>query len=178
MQCDLQNTQTLIERLKTELNTKTLSSPEINFELEKALEEVKDCKEINTSLQLQLETANKTHHHLKSSYDDLLSSNKSLERKVVDLEATLAKYKAELINVQQAQAKLMENETNLKKLLEIEKLQGKSLRLQNEKDSKCIQDLNRQIKEMERIIARKHPDSVSALIGKLLANYWPVNIVD
>ncbi|XP_019760976.2 centrosomal protein of 162 kDa isoform X2 [Dendroctonus ponderosae] len=176
MKCDLQNTQSLIERLKTELNTKTLSSPEINLELEKALEEVKDCKEINTSLQLQLETANKTHHHLKSSYDDLVSSNKNLERKVVELEATLAKYKAELINIQQAKAKLIENETNLKKLLDIEKLQGKSLRLQNEKDSKCIQDLNRQIKEMERIIARKHPDSVSALIVAAKENATDTNL--
>lgn len=40
----------------------------------------------------------------------------------------------------------------------------KTLKSQTEKDAKCILDLNRQIKEMERIIARKHPDSVSALI--------------
>ncbi|KAL3273902.1 hypothetical protein HHI36_015325 [Cryptolaemus montrouzieri] len=58
----------------------------------------------------------------------------------------------------------MENELSLNKLLDIEKLQTKSLKSQNETDAKCIQDLNRQIKEMERIIARKHPDSVSALI--------------
>jgi hypothetical protein len=35
---------------------------------------------------------------------------------------------------------------------------------QTEKDSKHIQDLTRQCKEMERILMRKHPDSVSALI--------------
>lgn len=33
-----------------------------------------------------------------------------------------------------------------------------------ERDSKIIQDLQRQCKEMERILMRKHPDSVSALI--------------
>lgn len=33
-----------------------------------------------------------------------------------------------------------------------------------ERDSKTIQDLQRQCKEMERILMRKHPDSVSALI--------------
>jgi hypothetical protein len=35
---------------------------------------------------------------------------------------------------------------------------------QTEKDVKQIQDLQRQCKEMERILMRKHPDSVSALI--------------
>jgi hypothetical protein len=34
----------------------------------------------------------------------------------------------------------------------------------NEKDAKTIQDLQRQCREMERILMRKHPDSVSALI--------------
>ncbi|XP_030760510.1 centrosomal protein of 162 kDa [Sitophilus oryzae] len=164
MRTDLQNTQTLLEKLKKELNTKVLQSPVLNIELEKALEDLKDTKEINTSLQLQLDTVNKTHQLLKSSYEDLVSSNKNLERKVVELDSTLGKYKGELLNAQQVKSKLIENEINLNKLLEIEKLQTKSLKLQNEKDSKCIQDLNRQIKEMERIIARKHPDSVSALI--------------
>lgn len=164
MQLEVENTHALIERLKSELTARTLSSPEINLELGKALEELKDSKEINTALQLQLDTANKTNQHLKSSYDDLLASNKNLDRKVLELDATLAKYKTELLNLQQSKSKLIENEANLNKLLEIEKLQNKTLKLQNEKDSKCILDLNRQIKEMERIIARKHPDSVSALI--------------
>ncbi|XP_066139735.1 centrosomal protein of 162 kDa [Euwallacea fornicatus] len=164
MKLDIGTTHALMERLKSEVNVKTLTSPEINLELDKALEELKDCKEINTSLQLQLDSANKTHQLLRSSYDDLLVSSKGLERKVMELDSTLAKYKTELLNVQQTKTKLLENEINLNKLLEIEKLQSKSLKLQNEKDSKCIQDLNRQIKEMERIIARKHPDSVSALI--------------
>ncbi|XP_066246795.1 centrosomal protein of 162 kDa-like [Euwallacea similis] len=164
LKLDIGTTHALMERLKSEVNVKTLTSPEINLELDKALEELKDSKEINTSLQLQLDSANKTHQLLRSSYDDLLASSKGLERKVMELDSTLAKYKAELLNVQQTKTKLLENEINLNKLLEIEKLQSKSLKLQNEKDSKCIQDLNRQIKEMERIIARKHPDSVSALI--------------
>ncbi|XP_050297837.1 centrosomal protein of 162 kDa [Anthonomus grandis grandis] len=161
---DLETTHALIQRLKSELTARTLSSPEINLELEKALEELKDSKEINTSLQLQLDTVNKSHQLLKGSYDDLLASNKNLERKMVEFDATLSKYKTELLNLQQAKTKLLDNEANLNKLLEIEKLQSKSLKLQNEKDSKSIQDLNRQIKEMERIIARKHPDSVSGLI--------------
>ncbi|XP_060521681.1 centrosomal protein of 162 kDa isoform X2 [Cylas formicarius] len=161
---ELETSRSHLEKVTLELKAKTLSSPEINLELEKALEELKDAKEINTSLQLQLDTINKTHQLLKGSYDDLVVSNKTLERRVLELDTTLNKYKTELYNAQQSKDKLLENEVNLNKLLEIEKLQAKSLKLQNEKDSRCIQDLNRQIKEMERIIARKHPDSVSALI--------------
>jgi hypothetical protein len=161
---ELQQTSALLDQTKAALSAKTLCSPEINLELEKTLEELKDSKEVNTALQLQLDTISKTHCLLKNSYEDLLSSNKTLERRVLELDATLTKYKTELLNLQNQKDKLLENEINLNKLLEIEKLQAKSLKLQNEKDAKCIQDLNRQIKEMERIIARKHPDSVSALI--------------
>lgn len=149
---------------KTSLITKTIKSPEINLELERVLENLKDSQEINTALQLQLDSLNNTHQHLKNSFEDLLNSNKNLERRVCELDSTLNKYKNELLIVQQTKDKLLENEMNLNKLLEMEKLQNKNFKLQNEKDAKCIQDLNRQIKEMERIIARKHPDSVSALI--------------
>ncbi|XP_044253497.1 centrosomal protein of 162 kDa [Tribolium madens] len=164
VRAELQKTSSLLDQTKAALSAKSLCSPEINLELEKTLEELKDSKEINTALQLQLDTINKTHCLLKKSYDDLLISNKNLERKLAELDTNLTKYKTEIVNLQNEKDKLVENESNLNKLLEIEKLQTKSLKLQNEKDAKCIQDLNRQIKEMERIIARKHPDSVSALI--------------
>lgn len=39
--------------------------------------------------------------------------------------------------------------------------------MQHEKDTVVIQDLQRQVKEMEMILRRKHPDSVSALIGNI-----------
>lgn len=51
------------------------------------------------------------------------------------------------------QAELDENRVDKKKFQEI-----------TERDSKTIQDLQRQCREMERILMRKHPDSVSALI--------------
>lgn len=163
-QDDLEDAKLLLENTRAALNAKMISSPAINLELERALEDLKDSKEINTSLQLQIDILNKTHQHLKSSYDDLLGSNKNLERRMVELDSMLDKYKTELLAMQRTRDKLLDVEGNLNKMLEAEKLQTKSLKLQNEKDAKCIQDLNRQIKEMERIIARKHPDSVSALI--------------
>ncbi|KAG5861895.1 hypothetical protein JTB14_011325 [Gonioctena quinquepunctata] len=172
----LDNTKSLLEQTKAALSAKSVSSPELNIELEKALEHLKDSKEINTALQLQLDAVNKSHQLLKSSYDDLANSNQTIERRVVELDFTLAKYKSEVLNLQKSKDKLLENEINLNKLFEIEKLQSKSLKLQNEKDAKCILDLNRQIKEMERIIARKHPDSVSALIVAAKENATDTNL--
>lgn len=141
-----------------------LKSPELNLELDKALENLKDTQEVNTALQLQLDSLNKTHQTLKTSYEDLLVTNKSLERRLADTESLLDKHKSELVTVKEQNFKLTESEANLNKLLGIERLHAKSLKTQTEKDARCILDLNRQIKEMERIIARKHPDSVSALI--------------
>lgn len=155
---------TLLEQTTASMRAQNLKSPEVNVELDRALEELKDTKEVNTALQLQLDSTNKSHQMLKLSYEELLGNNKQLERRMLDVDNVLSKYKIELQNAQQQKEKLLDNEANISKLLELEKTQVKNLKQQLEKDSKCILDLNRQIKEMERIIARKHPDSVSALI--------------
>ena len=165
----------LLKQAKDAFKTQSLKSPEVNIELEKALEDVKDAKELNTALQLQLDNINTSHQLLKTSYEDLLASNKNLERRIVDLDIAISKHKSELVNVQHQRDKLRENEVSLNKQLEIERLQVKSLKLQTEKDARCILDLNRQIKEMERIMARKHPDSVSALIMAAKTNVGETN---
>lgn len=157
----MEKTRIALKEIKAAPKSRT---PDVTAELEKALDELKDSKEINTALQFQLDSLTQTHVLLKSSQDDLLNQNRNLEKRLSDLDTSLAKYKHELLNVQRHRDKLLETELSLNKLLDIEKIQTRSMKAQNETDAKCIQDLNRQIKEMERIIARKHPDSVSALI--------------
>lgn len=162
-QLQLKETQDLLTQTKqTLINTtiKPIQSPELDH----ALEQLKDTKERNTALELQLDTLNKTHQQLKNTYDDVCNTNKILELRVAELDNALGKYKVELKNIQKQKEQLEESERNLTKLLENEKMQVKNLKMQNEKDAKCILDLNRQIREMERIMSRKHPDSVSALI--------------
>uniref|UniRef100_A0A1Y1MB80 Centrosomal protein of 162 kDa n=1 Tax=Photinus pyralis TaxID=7054 RepID=A0A1Y1MB80_PHOPY len=175
---EAQNLQLLesIDALKKELTESNVSlgrartdfepkkAPEFNGELEKALEELKDSKEANTALHLQLDALNKTHLQLKTTYEELLSSNSNLEKRITESESVLSRCAQEIDVLKEHRDKLLETETNLNNLLEIEKMQVRNLKVQNEKDARCILDLNRQVKEMERIIARKHPDSVSALI--------------
>lgn len=158
---ELEKTRQALKETKLAASVRT---PDVAVDLEKALDELKDAKEINTALQLQLDSLTQTHVLLKNSQDDLLKQNQNLEKRMAEVDTSLAKYKHELTNVQRQRDKLLETEMSLNKLLDIEKIQTKSLKTQNQADAKRIQDLNRQIKEMERIIARKHPDSVSALI--------------
>ncbi|CAG9788799.1 unnamed protein product [Diatraea saccharalis] len=57
-----------------------------------------------------------------------------------------------------------ESEGKIMAELNKERNERKNLSIQHEKDAIVIKDLQRQVKEMELILRRKHPDSVSALI--------------
>lgn len=157
----LQETQKLLKKNELNVNNQTCT---LQQELDSVIEQLKDTQEQNTALQLQLDTVTKTNQDLKTSHDDIINIKKNLVSRMSDIDSNLIRCKSELVSVKENNVKLSESEVNLKKLLEIERLQSKTARLQSEKDAKCIQDLNRQVKEMERIIQRKHPDSVSALI--------------
>jgi len=61
----------------------------------------------------------------------------------------------------------LEIKKQLQDELDMNRFDKKKFQEQIDKDGKTILDLQRQCREMERILLRKHPDSVSALIGKL-----------
>lgn len=58
----------------------------------------------------------------------------------------------------------LELQKTLQSELNESRAEKKNLQNQIDKDAKKVQDLQRQCREMERILMRKHPDSVSALI--------------
>lgn len=143
------------------LKNKTYS---VHQELVNTIEELKDIKEHNTALQLQLDNLTKTHKELKSNYEELIVSKRNLEARLAEIDASFTRCKSELLSMKESNEKLTESEHSLRKQLEIERLQSKTAKLQTEKDAVCILDLNRQVKEMERIIQRKYPDSMSGLL--------------
>lgn len=61
---------------------------------------------------------------------------------------------------------MKDNESKLISELTKDRNEKKTLTTQHDKDVVVIRDLQRQVKEMEMILRRKHPDSVSALIGE------------
>ncbi|XP_032687626.1 centrosomal protein of 162 kDa isoform X2 [Odontomachus brunneus] len=70
----------------------------------------------------------------------------------------------ELLELRVKEGNLLEKLQISKSHIEREKLLSQKLKDQVILDNKKVMDLNRQVREMERILKRKNPDSVSALI--------------
>ncbi|KAJ9576870.1 hypothetical protein L9F63_006569 [Diploptera punctata] len=93
------------------------------------------------------------------------------EREVDEMRKDLHMAQSELVttkaSVSEHQLQIGELETKVSELqtaLTKERSQVKTQILKSEEDKKKIQDLNRQVREMERILKRHHPNSISALI--------------
>lgn len=134
---------------------------------ESLLEELKDTNERVKSLELlnvQLTDDNKI---LRKKLDQINEDKYVAELKVAECEKFVARLSKEYENRNSELKSAKENEKSLAAELSKERNERKNLAIQRDKDAVVIQDLQRQVKEMELILKRKHPDSVSALIGKL-----------
>lgn len=127
-------------------------------------EKLKDTEERYNSLKIQHESLSQVHRVLRDSHVQLQEETEKLKidfqilnecANVLRCELQTAKHDRESANEisKILQQELDENRVDKKKFQEI-----------SERDSRTIQDLQRQCREMERILMRKHPDSVSALI--------------
>ncbi|XP_014218143.1 centrosomal protein of 162 kDa [Copidosoma floridanum] len=128
-------------RAKNDFITDRLQTMTTNeLELRKEVEDLKVDLHSKTE-QLKL---------IKVDYDRFQQSVEPLERELVDLRSKCTLY----------QEKLQVAKNNCER----EKQLTQKLKDQVILDNKNIMDLNRQVREMERILKRKNPDSVSALI--------------
>lgn len=127
-------------------------------------EKLKDTEERYNSLRIQHESLSQVHRVLRESHVHLQEETEKLKidfqilnecANVLRCELQTAKHDRETANeiAKILQQEIDENRVDRKKYQEI-----------SDRDSKTIQDLQRQCREMERILMRKHPDSVSALI--------------
>lgn len=73
-------------------------------------------------------------------------------------------YRSELVSARTDRDAAKNIQGVLQQELDDSRAEKKKLKAATDRDAKVIQDLQRSTKEMERILARKHPDSVSALI--------------
>ncbi|CAH2093049.1 unnamed protein product [Euphydryas editha] len=131
---------------------------------ESILEELKDTNERIKSLELlnvQLTDDNKV---LRKKLDQVNEEKYVATLKISECEKFIQRLSKEYEsrNSELKTSKL--NETNLMAELNKERNERKNITIQRDKDALVIQDLQRQVKEMEMILKRKHPDSVSALI--------------
>lgn len=105
---------------------------------------------------------------LRKKLEDVMEKHHIAELKLNECEKFISKIGKEYDNRTTELKNAKESECRALAELTRERNDGKNLKVQHEKDLSAIQDLKRQCKEMEMILKRKHPDSVSALIGKLL----------
>ncbi|CAK1587083.1 unnamed protein product [Parnassius mnemosyne] len=131
---------------------------------ENLIEELKDTNERVKALELlnvQLTDDNKL---LRKKLDQVDDEKHIVDLKLAECEKFISKLSREYENRNSEVKTLKENENRVKAELNKERNERRNLITQHEKDVIIIQDLQRQVKEMEIILKRKHPDSVSALI--------------
>lgn len=131
-------------------------------------EELKDTIERHRSIQMQHDNLAESSRLNKNMNDELSRDNKFLETKLYEKDGTISKLRKEIESSKLDKSQVELNETKMKQELAYLKDDKRNLLLQSSKDKITIQDLQRQCKEMEGILSRKHPDSVSALIGNII----------
>lgn len=132
------------------------------------IEELKDTNERVKSLELLNVQFTDDNKALRIKLDHINELKHVADLKLVECEKFISRLgkQYESRNVELKSVK--ENESKLLAELTKERNERKNLTIRHEKDAAVIQDLQRQVKEMEMILRRKHPDSVSALIGKFI----------
>ncbi|XP_041982099.1 centrosomal protein of 162 kDa isoform X2 [Aricia agestis] len=131
---------------------------------ESLVEELKDTNERVKGLEIlnvQLTDDNKM---LRKRLEQISEDKHIAELKVAECEKFVHRISKEYEHKSSELKSCKENEKTLSEELLRERNDRKSITAQREKDVSVIKDLQRQVKEMEMILRRKHPDSVSALI--------------
>lgn len=141
--------------------------------LNAVLEKLKNTNEKLQSVQVQCELLVESNKHLKAKNGELEDKNKYNESKAAEKDDAIEKLHKDLETSKHEYTQLISQVSRMKE--ETERLQAdkQNLTLQNNKDKICILDLQRQCKEMEGVMSRRHPDSVSALIG----NYFNIMFI-
>lgn len=150
----------------------SIYSPTNSYARERALEseitslqeKLKDTEERYHSLRIQYDTLSVQHRDLREQQGTVQDETEKLRRDVKHLNDCAAILRSELQIAREDRQEAIRLQNILKGELAESRSDRKKFAEQTDRDSKTILDLQRQCKEMERILMRKHPDSVSALI--------------
>ncbi|XP_073832244.1 uncharacterized protein [Musca autumnalis] len=136
----------------------------LKLEIEQLQERLKDTEERLESFRIQHDTVSQLHRKLRESNTQLQEESEMLKLDVQHLNECANVLRSELQAARHDRDEALELQKVLQTELEETRAERKRALELKEKDAKTIQDLQRQCREMERILMRKHPDSVSALI--------------
>lgn len=131
---------------------------------ENLVERLKDTEERYNSLRIQHESLSQVHRVLRENHVQLQEETEKLKIDFQILNECANVLRCELHTAKQDRESVNEIAKILQQEIDENRVDRKKFQEISERDSKTIQDLQRQCREMERILMRKHPDSVSALI--------------
>lgn len=135
-------------------------------EIDQLQEQLKDTEERLASVRLQSESLSQTQRALREHNGRLQEESEMLKLDVQHLHECAGVLRSELQSARRDRDEAIQLERSLRAELEEAQQERRHAADGKEKDARIIQDLQRQCREMERILMRKHPDSVSALIGE------------
>lgn len=127
-------------------------------------EKLKDTEERFNSLRIQYDSLSQVHRVLRDNHVQLQEETDKLKIDFQILNECVSVLRCELQTAKQDRESANEIAKILQQELDENRVDRKKFQEISDRDSKTIQDLQRQCREMERIVQRKHPDSVSALI--------------
>lgn len=142
----------------------------LKCEIEQLQERLKDTEERLASVRLQSGSLSQTQRALREQNGRLQEESEVLKLDVQHLHECAGVLRTELQAARRDRDEAMQLERSLRLELKEAQQERRNAVESKEKDARIIQDLQRQCHEMERILIRKHPDSVSALIGKCPRN--------
>ncbi|CRK89683.1 CLUMA_CG003469, isoform A, partial [Clunio marinus] len=127
-------------------------------------EKLKDTEERFNSLRIQYDSLSQVHRVLRENHVQLQEETEKLKIDFQILNECANVLRCELQTAKQDRESANEVSKILQQEIDENRVNKKKFQDIADRDAKTIQDLQRQCREMERILMRKHPDSVSALI--------------
>lgn len=149
----------------------------LQYEIGQLQETLKDTEERLQSLRIQHDSLTHIHRDVRENQNQLQEESELLKLDVQHLNECANILRTELQSARKDRNEALELQKTLQSELEDCRIGKKKLQERTEIDSKIIQDLQRQCKEMERILVRKYPDSVSALIGEFSSSSFSLEIL-
>lgn len=133
-------------------------------QIESLRETLKDTEERLQSLRLQYDSVSQMHRKLRESNTEIQENMEHLKIDSQHLRECANILRSELQTARKDRAEVIEMQKILQHELDENREAKKKLSIENESNAKKILDLQRQCKEMERIIARKNPSAMASIL--------------
>lgn len=138
-------------------------------QIEGLRETLKDTEERLHSLRLQYDNVSEMHRSMRDKNHQMQDEMDRLKIDAKLLHDCADKLRIELQAARKDRADALEVQSVLQRDLERSQTERRRATEEVESNSRQIMDLQRQCKEMERILARKNPDALHMLLGNIFA---------